>query len=129
MLNDTLATALSAVLNREKIGKKECVIRPTSKTIKIIFQMMNEQGYIGSFEEVVTQKGNFLKVNLLGNINKCGAIKPRYSVKKEGYEKFEKRYLPAKGFGIIFVSTPKGIMIHTEAKKKNMGGKLIAYCY
>ena len=129
MLNDTLATALSAILNLEKIGKKECVIRPSSKIIKTVLKIMNENNYIGSFNEVVMQKGNMLKVNLLGNINKCGAIKPRYSVKKDGYEKFEKRYLPAKDFGIIFVSTPKGIMSHTAAKKKKMGGRLIAYCY
>ena len=90
---------------------------------------MNENNYIGSFEEVITKKGNLLKVNLLGNLNKCGAIKPRYSVKKDGYEKFEKRYLPAKDFGIIFVSTSQGIMTHIEAKKKGLGGKLIAFCY
>ena len=65
----------------------------------------------------------------MGNLNKCGAIKPRYSVRKDGFEKFEKRYLPAKDFGIIFVSTPKGIMTHNGAKKKGLGGKLIAYCY
>jgi len=98
MLNDTLATALSAILNKEKIGKKECIIRPTSKIIKAVLQIMNENQYIGSFEEVTTTKGNMLKLNLLGNINKCGAIKPRYSIKKGGYEKFEKRYLPAKDF-------------------------------
>ena len=129
MLNDTLATALSSILNKEKIGKKECIIRPTSKIIKIVLQIMNENQYIGSFEEVITIKGNLLKLNLLGNINKCGAIKPRFSIKKDGYEKFEKRYLPAKDFGIIFVSTSKGIMTHIESKKKNMGGKLLAYCY
>ncbi len=129
MLNDTLATALSAMLNKEKIGKKECIVRPSSKIIKAVLQIMNENNYVGSFEEVKTVKGSLLKVNLLGNINKCGAIKPRYSIKKGGYEKFEKRYLPAKDFGIIFVSTSKGIMTHTEAKKKNIGGKLLAYCY
>ncbi|MBW2974221.1 30S ribosomal protein S8 [Candidatus Woesearchaeota archaeon] len=129
MLNDTLATALSAVINMEKTGKKECVIRPSSKIIKFVLKIMNENNYIGSFEEVATAKGNMLKVNLLGNINKCGAIKPRYSVKKAGYEKFEKRYLPAKDFGIIFVSTSKGILTHNEAKKKGLGGKLIAFCY
>ncbi len=129
MLNDTLATALSAILNREKIGNKECVIRPSSKMIKEVLKIMNDNNYIGSFEEIVTSKGNLLKVNLLGNINKCGAIKPRYSVKGNEYEKFEKRYLPAKDFGIICVSTSKGITTHTEAKKKNLGGRLIAYCY
>jgi small subunit ribosomal protein S8 len=129
MLNDPLATALSAILNKEKIGKKECVIRPSSKIIKAVLKIMNENNYIGSFEDIATKKGNLLKVNLLGNINKCGAIKPRYSVKKGSYEKFEKRYLPAKDFGIIFISTSKGIMTHIEAGKKNIGGKLLAYCY
>jgi small subunit ribosomal protein S8 len=129
MLNDTLATALSVILNRERIGKKECVIRPSSKIVKMVLSLMNENNYIGSFEESVTKKGNILKVNLLGNINKCGAIKPRFSVQKDGYEKFEKRYLPAKDFGIIIMSTPKGIMTHIEARKKGIGGKVLAYCY
>lgn len=129
MLNDTLATALSVISNMEKIGKKECVIRPSSKIIKIVLKIMNENNYVGSFEEVVTKKGNLINVNLLGNLNKCGAIKPRYSIKNDGYEKFEKRYLPAKDFGIIFVSTSQGIMTHIEAKKKGLGGKLIAFCY
>lgn len=129
MLNDSLASALSAILNKEKVGKKEVTIRPSSKIIKAVLNIMNEKGYIGSFEEVTGKKGNLLKLNLLGNINKCGAIKPRYSVSKGGYEDFEKRYLPAKDFGIIFVSTPKGIITHTEAKKKGIGGRLLAYCY
>lgn len=129
MLNDTLANALSIILNKEKTGKKECAIRPSSKIMKTVLKIMNEKNYIGSFEETVTQKGNLITVNLLGNINKCGAIKPRYSVKKDEYEKFEKRYLPAKDFGVIIISTPKGIMSHSEAKKKGIGGKLLAYCY
>ena len=129
MLNDTLANALSAILNAEKIGKKEYLIRPSSKIIKTILKIMNENSYIGSFEEIINAKGNLLKVNLMGNINKCGAIKPRYSIKKDDYEKFEKRYLPAKDFGIIIVSTPQGIITHNEAKKKGIGGRLLAYCY
>ncbi|MEA2037579.1 MAG: 30S ribosomal protein S8 [Nanoarchaeota archaeon] len=129
MLNDTLANALSVILNAEKKGKKACLIGPSSKIIKEVFKIMNEEGYIGSFEEIVTTKGNSININLLGNINKCGAIKPRYSVKKDGYEKFEKRYLPAKDFGVIIVSTPAGIVIHSQAKKKELGGKLLSYCY
>ena len=129
MLNDTLANVLSAILNSEKIGKKECSIRPSSKIIKAVLKIMNENNYIGSFDETINTKGNLLNINLLGNINKCGAIKPRYSVKKDEYEKFEKRYLIAKDFGIIIVSTQKGIMTHTEAKKKRLGGRLLAYCY
>jgi 8-oxo-dGTP pyrophosphatase MutT (NUDIX family) len=54
---------------------------------------MNKNGYIGSFEEIVDSKGNRLTINLLGKINKCGSIKPRFSVTLPEYEKFEKRFL------------------------------------
>ena len=69
------------------------------------------------------------EINLIGNINKCGVVKPRFSLTKKNYENFEKRYLPAKDFGFLIVSTPKGIMIHKEALEKGMGGKLLAYVY
>ena len=90
---------------------------------------MNEKKYIGEYTEVKDTKGDMLKVNLLGNINKCGVIKPRYPTKVGNLEKFEKRYLPAKDFGLIIVSTSKGIMTHLEAKEKELGGKLLAYVY
>ncbi|MDZ4226799.1 MAG: 30S ribosomal protein S8, partial [Candidatus Pacearchaeota archaeon] len=60
---------------------------------------------------------------------KCGVVKPRFPVKLDEFEKFEKRYLPAKNFGIIIVSTSNGIMTHIEAKEKKLGGRLIAYIY
>lgn len=129
MLNDPLAAALSKILNAEKRSKKEVLIKPISKTIKTILNIMNENKFIGSFEEIEDGKGNFIKINLLGNINKCGVIKPRFSTKKDQFEKWEKRYLPAKDFGMVIISTPFGVMTHYQAKEKNTGGKLLAYCY
>ena len=127
MLNDPLAAALAKIINAERIGKKEVLIKSASKMIKRVLSIMNDRSYVGSFDEVV--EGKMLKVNLLGNINRCGVIKPRFSTKKNGFEKWEKRYLPAKDFGIILVSTPQGIMTHAQAKEKNTGGKLLVYCY
>jgi small subunit ribosomal protein S8 len=129
MLNDPLAATLAKILNAEKVGKKEVLVKPASKMIKKTLTIMNENGYLGSFEEVDPRQGGVLKVNLLGNINCCGVIKPRFSTKYDGFEKWEKRYLPAKGFGLILVTTPLGIMTHPEAKEKKTGGKLLAYCY
>ena len=72
---------------------------------------------------------NISLIYLIGKINNCNVIKPRFNVKNDNYEKFEKRFLLAKDFGIIIVSTPKGLMTHIEAKEKGIGGKLILYCY
>jgi small subunit ribosomal protein S8 len=127
MLNDPLAAVLAKILNAERVGKKEVLVRPPSKMIKVVLTIMNENNFIGSFEQIESSKGGILKVNLLGNINKCGVIKPRFSTSARGFEKWEKRYLPAKDFGFLLVSTPQGMMIHNQAKDKQTGGKLIAY--
>ncbi|MBS3096332.1 30S ribosomal protein S8 [Candidatus Woesearchaeota archaeon] len=129
MLNDPLANVTSLVLNNEAIGKSECLIKPASRLIKEILKVMKENGYVGEFKEVEDGRGNYIKLALTGNINKCGVIKPRYSVKSKDFEKFERRYLPAKDIGILLVSTPKGVMTHYDAKSKKTGGRLLAYCY
>jgi|SRR3989338_1946085 len=129
MLNDHLAAALTKIINAERVGKREVVIRPASKMIKVVLTLMNEHNYVGSSEETKDDQGGILRLNLLGNINRCGVIKPRFSTTSKGFEKWEKRYLPAKDFGIIVVSTPHGVMTHIQAKEKNTGGRLLAYCY
>ena len=129
MLNDPLANMMSLILNNELIGKSECTVKPVSKVIKESLKVMKQYEYIGDFKEVEDGRGNYIQLTLIGNINKCGVIKPRYSVKNNEFEKFEKRYLPAKDLGILFVSTPKGIMTHYDAKAKKLGGRLLAYCY
>lgn len=128
-LNDPLANALSHILNCERKNIKETTIKPVSKITKKILAILQENYFIGSSEIVENKKGGYIKINLIGNINKCGVIKPRFSVTLDEFEKFEKRYLPAKNIGIIIISTSKGIMTHKEAMKKNIGGKLLAYCY
>ena len=129
MLNDPLAAMLAKITNAERVGKKEVFVRPASKMIKRVLTIMNEHNYIGSFDEINEGNTSLLKVYLLGSINKCGVIKPRFSTKRNGFEKWEKRYLPAHDFGIILVSTPQGVMTHEQAKEKNTGGKLLAYCH
>ena len=129
MLNDPLANAMSIMLNNELVGKSECKIKPSSKVLKEVFRVMKENGYLEDFKEIEDSRGNYIELTLNGSINKCGVIKPRYSCQNKEFEKFEKRYLPAKDMGVIFVSTPKGIITHIEAKNKKTGGKLLAYCY
>ncbi len=128
-MNDPVAAILSNILNQDRLGRRDCLVHPASNLVKGMLTLLNESGFIGKTEIVTDQKGGVLKLHLLGAINKCGAIKPRFSVSLDEYEKFEKRFLLAKDMGVLLVSTPQGLMTHIQAKKKNTGGKLIAYCY
>ena len=77
----------------------------------------------------IDKLGGKIRIQLLGKINKCGVVSPRFAVAKSDYSLWERRFLPAVGIGILVVSTSKGIMTHTDAEKLNEGGRLLGYVY
>jgi len=128
MQHDLLADALSAIKNAERVGKKECLIK-SSKLIGEVLKVMKKEDYIAGFEFLDDGKSGKFRVELKGKIIDCNAIKPRISVRVDEIEKFEKRFLPAREFGILILTTSKGILTHKEAKENNIGGKLLAFVY
>ncbi|HLC86135.1 MAG TPA: 30S ribosomal protein S8 [Candidatus Nanoarchaeia archaeon] len=129
MMNDPLSNVMSSILNAERRGKGECLVKPYSKLIMSVLNLLKENGYVEDAVLVNNAKGGSINVKLNKSINGCGVVKPRFSFTKKTYELFEKRYLPAKGFGIFIVTTSQGVLTHKEALQKGIGGKLIAYCY
>ena len=125
MQHDILADTMSAIKNSEKIGKVDVLV-PANNLVRDVLKVFQASGYIDGFEEA---ESYMLKVRLAKKITKCGVIKPRYPINKNTFTKWEKRYLPSKDFGILVLSTPKGVMDHREAKEKNQGGVLLSYVY
>ncbi|OLS16638.1 MAG: 30S ribosomal protein S8 [Candidatus Heimdallarchaeota archaeon LC_3] len=128
-LQDTLASGLNNILNAERLGKKQVTIKPASKTLLATLRVAQENGHLGEFEYIDDGKSGYIEVQLLGRITKIGVIKPRFPVKSNDYEKWEKNFLPARDFGYLIVSTSLGIMNHREAFDKHTGGRLLAYVY
>jgi len=129
MMLDPLANALVVIKNSEHRGLRECIIKPASHLIAEVLKVMQRLGYIGEFEYIDDGRAGKFRIQLLGRINNCGSIKPRFPVKHNNYEIFEKRFLPSRDLGAIIVSTNQGIMTHNEAKRKKLGGVLLAYVY
>jgi len=129
MVNDPLADALNVIKTNEIAGKPACTISPASKLIREVLLIFQKQGYIGDFEFVDNGTSGLFRVHLIGKVNSCSAIKPRFSVKKTEWNKWEQRYIPSRDFGLLIVSTPMGLMTNREAREKNTGGRLIAYVY
>jgi small subunit ribosomal protein S8 len=128
MRHDTLADVMSAIKNADRIGQRDCTT-PASNLVKEVLKLMQKQGYIDVFEFIDDGRSGKFKIQLKSKVNDCNVIKPRYSVKVDEFEKWEKRFLPAREFGVLILSTTKGLMIHEEAKKQHLGGKLLAYVF
>jgi small subunit ribosomal protein S8 len=126
---DTLSNGLTTIMNNELRNKRDCVISPSSKLLGRVLRVLQLNGFIGEFEFIEDGRAGKFRVQLLGRVNKCGSIKPRYAVRSDGFETWEKMYLPAREMGILVVSTPFGVISHKEAKGKNVGGRLLAFVY
>ena len=129
MMNDPLANMLIAVKNATVIGKDEVIIKPVSNISTKVLSILKENNYVKDFEMIEDGKGGIYRIVTSRRLNECGAVKPRFPVKGDDFLKWERRFLPAQGFGIIIISTSKGVMTLKQAKKKGVGGKLIAYAY
>ncbi|MEW5760022.1 MAG: 30S ribosomal protein S8 [Candidatus Thermoplasmatota archaeon] len=129
MQQDIINDALFSIKNAERCGKKDCIVKPTSKLLGRVLKVMQEHGYIGNFDYIKDGRGGMYRVELTKQINECGVIKPRFSVGKVDFKKYEERFLPGQDFGVIILTTTKGVMSHYKAKELGIGGKLIAYVY
>jgi len=126
---DTLANGLTIIMNNEMRHKRECMISPASKLLGRVLRVMQLNGYIGEFEFVDDGRSGKFKIQLLGRINKCGAIKPRIPVSFDKIETWEKRFLPSRDIGILMISTSRGVLSHREAGEQKTGGRLLAFVY
>jgi small subunit ribosomal protein S8 len=127
--NDPLSNALSGVNNAESVGHLAHTVQPASNLIGNVLEVFYDRGYVDGFEFVDDGKAGKFEVELKGAINECGAVKPRYSATADEYEKWEKRYLPARDYGALVVTTSHGVVSHYEAREQGIGGQIIAYVY
>ncbi len=124
MSQDKVSDALNEIMNAKKAKKESLKIEgKTTKLLIKILEIMKKSGYIS-----YKLKDRVVEIELV-ELDTCRAIKPRFNVNVEGIEKYRRRFLPARDFGYLIISTNKGLMTHQEAQEKNVGGNLIAYVF
>ena len=129
VLISVLSDALKTILNAERAGKRQVLIRPSSKVIIRFLKLMQKRNYIGDFEVVDDRRGGKVVIELLGRINKCGVISPRFDIGVTEYEKVVANLLPSRQFGYIVMTTNIGIIEQEKARRRHVGGKILGFFY
>ena len=123
MSQDIISDTLNQIMNAKRAKKNSITVKRNSRLLIGLLEIAKKHRYIESYKA----KGNELEIKF--NLNNCKAIKPRFNVGVKDMDKYARRYLPARNFGIIVVSTSSGLMTHDAASEKNIGGSLLAYFY
>ena len=126
---DVLRNVLNSIVNAERIGRRQVVVRPVSKVVIKFLKVMQSHGYINEFEIVDDKRNGKIIIELNGRINKCGIISPRFNIKLRNFEKTLYQILPSRQFGYVVLTTNQGIMDHIEARKRHLGGRIIGFFY
>lgn len=131
MVNDSIADMLTRIRNAQT-AKHESVTLETSKMKKSIAQILLDEGYISSFEEVENGKFTNLVINLKYVNKNQKVITGLKRISKPGrriYAGIDELPKVLGGLGIVIVSTSKGVMTDREARKLKIGGEVLAYVW
>ena len=131
MVNDSIADMLTRIRNAQT-ARHETVSVETSIMKKSIAQILLDEGYISSFEEVDNGKNKDIVITLKYVNKNQKVITGLKRISKPGrriYASCEELPKVLNGLGIVIVSTSKGVMTDREARKLGIGGEVLAYVW
>jgi small subunit ribosomal protein S8 len=130
MVTDTIADCLTRIRNSQRAGHKSAKVMFT-KQVKAILEVLTSEGFVEGFE---ARKGETIKENCYEVFLKYFSPgEPQITlirrVSKPGrrvYQRCEDLQKVRAGLGINLVSTSQGVMSDREARRRKLGGELLA---
>ena len=129
-ITDPIADMLTRIRNANS-QRHSTVDVPASKLKKAIAEILLEEGYIKSFEEIEDNSQGIIRITLK-YVNKQRVISGLKKISKPGLRVYaSKDELPKVlgGLGIAIISTSKGIMTDKKARQEGIGGEVLAYIW
>ncbi|NGM17242.1 30S ribosomal protein S8 [Xiamenia xianingshaonis] len=130
-MTDPIADMLTRVRNANSAGK-DTVSMPTSKKLVEIARIMTEEGYVQGFEIIDGEPRGTLEITLKYGEKKARIIRGIKRISKPGLRIYAgKDELPRVlgGLGTAIISTSNGVMTDRDARKRGIGGEVVAYIW
>ncbi len=125
-MTDPIADMLTRIRNALRAGHRKVQI-PGSKTKRRIAEILQQEGFIDSFEWQDDDRQGVLEITLRW-VGETPAIEGIARISKPGQRRYARSNdIPEvrNGLGIMVISTPRGMMTDRAARKAGVGGELI----
>ena len=127
-LTDPISDALTMIRNANRVKKERVDIRASSLMTEIL-KILRQEKFIYDYRLIEDKKQGILRVYLKKTGEPLRKISKIMRVSKPGLRIYTKKdNIPTvlNGLGICILSTPEGILAGEEAKKRGVGGELLA---
>jgi small subunit ribosomal protein S8 len=131
MLTDPIADMLTRVRNGIMAGHEKVEI-PSSRMAEKIANILKKEGYINNFKVIKDHKQGIIKISIKWVGPKESAIQGIKRISTPG----RRVYAPVsnlprvlRGLGIAIISTNKGVLTDSEARKANCGGEVLCHVW
>ena len=131
MHTDPIADYLTRIRNGISAGHDEVEI-PASKLKMELSRILKEQGYINDFHKKPAPVGETISVALKYTEDRRPVILGIERVSRPGRRRYvDHKHVPRVqgGTGTAIVSTSTGVMTGHDARRKGVGGEVVAYVW
>ena len=131
VINDPIADMLTRIRNAQ-VARHDTVTMPASNTKKSIAKLMQNEGFIKSYEVIDDGLQGEIKITLKYLDKKQPVIVGLKRISKPGlrvYASCEDLPKVLGGLGVAIISTSKGVMTDRMARKENLGGEVLCYIW
>ena len=129
---DRVSNMLSSIKNASMAGNRSLEV-PHSKECESILKVLEESEYVENVKIFKPKNSSRRMINIElakeGEDIKISEVKRLSRPGKRVYRKASELKLVQSGYGVLVVSTSRGVMSGEEAKKKKLGGELICKVY
>ena len=126
-MNDQIGDMVNRIKNAGFSGLTETAF-PYSKMKESICETLKKEGYIKNFStrgKKVSNKELVVDLAYEGNKPKVAGFERVSKLSRRMYSSASEMPTVKNGFGLLVVSTPKGIMSGSNARKEHVGGELL----
>jgi len=131
MLTDPVSDYLTRIRNALGADLPEVEI-PASRLKKEMSRILQEQGYISSYEIEPTRVGEAIRITLKYTDDRDPVISGMKRISRPGRRRYVGGSRVPKvqgGMGTAIISTSVGVMTGHEAREKGVGGEVVAYVW
>jgi small subunit ribosomal protein S8 len=130
-MTDPIADLLTRIRNAIQAGHDQLVV-PRSKLKLEVVNLLKSEGYVEDFQVVEDARQGLIRIHLRYDDGNNAVIRGLTRISKPSRRKYVGKHdIPRvrDGLGVAILTTPRGVLTDSEARREGVGGEVLCYVW